>query len=76
MLYMEPTNAPESLIRLPTVLRRVGVGRAKWYQLVADGKAPKPYQLTTRAVAWRESEIQAWIESRPRADDATFREAS
>lgn len=73
---MEPTKAPEALLRLPLVLQRVGVGRAKWYQLVADGKAPKPYQLTARSVAWRESEIQAWIETRPRAIGETFRKAS
>jgi prophage regulatory protein len=31
---------------------------------MADGAFPKPVKLGTRKVAWRESDIAAWIEDR------------
>jgi prophage regulatory protein len=55
------------LLRLPAVLDRVGLGRSRWYDLVAQGKAPTPVRLSERAVAWRESDVTAWIESREEA---------
>lgn len=32
------------------------------YRLVSAGQFPRPVKLGTRAVAWRSSEIDAWIE--------------
>lgn len=53
-----------SLLRLPDVLRHVPVGRTRLYQLVADGKFPRPVQLTDRAVAWRWADVLDWLRSR------------
>ncbi|QGZ62474.1 helix-turn-helix transcriptional regulator [Paraburkholderia acidisoli] len=55
----------ERLLRLPIVMARVGLSRATVYRLVKDGCFPGPVRIGVRAVAWRASEIDAWMESRP-----------
>lgn len=52
------------LIRLPEVQHRVGLGRSTIYRWMAEGKFPKPVQLGGYAVAWAESDIEAWIADR------------
>lgn len=59
-----PTQQPSSLLRLPEVLRRVGISRASLYQMVKRGLFPKPIPLSQRSVAWLDSEVQAWIDER------------
>jgi prophage regulatory protein len=54
----------QNLKRLPDVLKRVGYSRSTIYQLIAEGRFPKPISLGERAVAWLESDIDAWIEAR------------
>lgn len=54
----------QNLKRLPDVLKRVGYSRSTIYQLIAEGKFPKPINLGERAVAWLECDIDAWIEAR------------
>ena len=54
----------QNLKRLPDVLNRVGYSRSTIYQLMAEGKFPKPINLGARAVAWLESDIDAWIAAR------------
>jgi len=52
------------LLRLAEVRNRVPYSRSTIYQLIAQGKFPKPISLGERAVAWLESDIDAWIEAR------------
>jgi prophage regulatory protein len=52
------------LLRLPDVIRRVGLSRSMVYQLVAAGRFPAPVRLTSRATAWRSDAVQAWIVER------------
>jgi len=54
-------------LRLAEVKGRVGYGRASIYRLIASGQFPRPYSLGARAVAWLESDIDAWIEARVKA---------
>ncbi len=54
----------ERLLRLPEVKSRTGYGRASIYRKVRLGEFPCPYSLGGRAVAWKASEIDAWIEGR------------
>jgi prophage regulatory protein len=51
-------------LRLPEVRSRVPYGRATIYRLIAAGEFPRPHSLGARAVAWLESDIDAWIEAR------------
>jgi prophage regulatory protein len=63
----EKTSRRERLLRLPRVKVRVPYSRSTIYAGVKDGTFPKPVKLGGRAVAWRESDIDAWIESRKEA---------
>jgi prophage regulatory protein len=54
----------ERLLRLPDVKKQTGLGRAAIYAGIADGTFPSPVNIGVRAVAWLESEIQAWIAER------------
>ncbi|EKG1878682.1 helix-turn-helix transcriptional regulator [Morganella morganii] len=56
-------NQATRLIRLPEVLERTGYGKAWIYRLIKDDKFPAPVKIGTRAVAFVESEIDAWIQS-------------
>jgi prophage regulatory protein len=49
------------LLRLPRVMDRVGLKPTRIYELMGDGTFPKPIRLGERAVAWLESEIDAWV---------------
>lgn len=52
----------ETLLRLPAVKQGTGYGRSSIYNLIKAGKFPKPVKLAGGgAVAWRSSEIAAWI---------------
>lgn len=57
------------LIRLPEVLRDVGLSRSEWYRLISLERAPPAVALGERSRAWVESEIQAWIAERIAARD-------
>ena len=52
------------LLRLADVRARVPYSRSTIYQLISEGKFPKPISLGARAVAWLEDEISAWITAR------------
>jgi prophage regulatory protein len=68
---MQPCNVPrapgsghvagERLLRLPEVVRTLGVSRATIYRYVDSGRLPPPVKLSTRCIAWRASEITAWM---------------
>lgn len=49
------------LIRLTDVQRKIGMGRSWVYAKVAEGTFPQPVNFGGRAVAWVESEVDAWI---------------
>ncbi|MBP8019397.1 MAG: AlpA family phage regulatory protein [Hylemonella sp.] len=51
----------EKLLRLPAVCEQTCLGKSSVYSIE---DFPKPVVLSRRAVAWKQSEISAWIESR------------
>lgn len=52
------------LIRMPEVCNRIGVGRSTLYKMIHAANFPAPKQLGGRTVAWLESDIDAWIDSK------------
>jgi len=58
---------PPRLLRLPDVIRRTGKSKSGIY---ADDGFPKPVKLGPRAVAWVESEVEAWVTERIAVRDA------
>lgn len=55
------------VLRLPAVIDRVGLGRASIYAYMERGDFPRPIKIGDRAVAWRESDVNAWLASREAA---------
>ena len=54
----------DKLLRRPEVEARTGLSRSTIYFWMSRGDFPQPVKLGTRLVAWRESDIAAWLESR------------
>lgn len=52
------------LIRLPEVLRRTALSKTSIYDLAKSGDFPASIPLGGKAVAWLESEVEQWIQSR------------
>jgi prophage regulatory protein len=57
-------GASRRLLRLPEVMRIVGLGRSSLYDRIQHGRFPSPVSLGGRAVAWRSQDIEDWIETR------------
>lgn len=53
-----------SILRLKEVLARTGVSRPSIYRWIKAGEFPAPVQLGPNSVGWRDTDVQAWIESR------------
>jgi prophage regulatory protein len=56
------TECSDRLLRLPEVRKRVGLGKTMIYELIANGRFPRPYKITPAAARWSEREIEEWIE--------------
>jgi prophage regulatory protein len=57
-----------ALLRIDTVAARLGLSRSQVWRMVKEGRFPKPRRLSTRAVAWLEPEVSAWIGASPVLD--------
>lgn len=53
-----------NMIRLPEVCKRTGLSKPSVYRQMKAGTLPKSRKIGERAVAWVESEIDSWVESR------------
>lgn len=59
----------EKLYRLPEVQDLVGgLSASTIYERMAKGTFPLPIKIGLRAVAWRQSDLEEWIETRPQAE--------
>jgi len=61
-----PAPAPETLLRLPAVVARVGLQKSAIYEMLnrKPPAFPRPLKLSRRAVCWPESSINRWISER------------
>ena len=55
----------ERLLRIDDVCFMTGLGRSTIYAKVKAGDFPGPVQLHGASVAWRETQVDAWIAARP-----------
>ena len=53
-----------TILRLPQVKARTGLGRTSIYAAVKAGSFPAPVSLGARAVGWLDSAITEWIDQR------------
>ena len=58
----------ERLLRIADVCFLTGLGRSTVYAKVKERQFPQPVKLHGTSVAWKESEVDAWINERPSAD--------
>jgi prophage regulatory protein len=56
--------AEDILLRRPQVQALTGLSRSTLYNFISRGMFPAPVRLGLRSVAWRKSQVSAWIESR------------
>ena len=54
----------ESLIRLKKVEEKTGLKKSMVYDLMSRCEFPKSIKIGDRAVAWIESEVDKWIQSK------------
>lgn len=54
----------ERILRRPEVEFRTGLSRSTIYDWMKRGEFPQPVKLGSRLVAWRESDVTAWLKSR------------
>jgi prophage regulatory protein len=50
------------MLRLPSVEDRTGLERSAIYRAMDRGDFPRPVRVGLRAVAWLESEVDAWLD--------------
>jgi prophage regulatory protein len=61
-IEVTPTNQkPERLLRRAVVQDRTSLSVSELYRRMAAGTFPKPVVIGAQSVAWRESEVDAWI---------------
>lgn len=58
---------PDKIFRRPAVQDLTGLSRSTLYAMIADGRFPPPVKLGTRAVGWREADLNEWLASREAA---------
>ncbi len=47
--------------------QRTGLSRSTIYRKMREGTFPVPLKVSERAVRWRERDIRAYVDSRPRS---------
>ena len=55
---------PKTILRIPQVRERTGLGNSQLYKLISDDKFPRQIKLGLRASGWIETEVDEWIEKK------------
>jgi len=67
---IRPAQSEKALARRRQVEQLVQLSRSTIYAAVKAGTFPAPVRIGARAVAWRVSEVEQWLEARPLASVA------
>jgi prophage regulatory protein len=54
----------DRLMGITEVAMVTGLSRSTIYRLIASNEFPLPVSISSRRVGWRESAVNAWIETR------------
>lgn len=57
-------NTINPLIRIAQVIETTTLSKASIYRLMGLGKFPQPVRIAERRIAWRSSDLHAWMDSR------------
>ena len=58
-------------LRLPKLLQLLGVSRSSVYLWMSNGTFPKPKRFGPRTVAWKFSDIEAWLDEKDNDTNCT-----
>ena len=58
-------NDTNRMLRMPDVCLRIGLSRQTVYRMIRRGQFPPGVKLTSWAVGWRATDVEAWLQSRP-----------
>jgi prophage regulatory protein len=64
----QTASIPIRILRLPSVLERVGVHQRTLYRWIRAGRFPAAVRLGLNSIGWREADVDAWLASRAAAD--------
>ena len=54
----------QRILRIAEVLAMISLSKPQVYKMMNAGDFPRPIRLTGKAVGWRLSDVQAWIDTR------------
>lgn len=60
----------EGLVRLPSILAVVPVGKSTLWKMISDGRFPAPVRPSPfgpRVTVWRATDVRAWLEQAGKA---------
>ena len=63
--YEKEMRMRDRLLRRREVERITGLSNSSIYRLMPQGKFPERVYVSSKAVRWRESDINDWLDSRP-----------
>jgi prophage regulatory protein len=69
-LAMKEASAPaavRTILRMPQVEAASGLKQSHIYELISQGRFPRPVKLSSQAVGWYSDEVAQWQAERPRA---------
>ena len=62
----QQTNNKPQLVSLRTTMALVNASRSSIYRWIHANSFPAPVRIGERAIAFKLSELEKWVESRPR----------
>lgn len=62
----QQTNNRPQLVSLRTTIKLVSASRSSIYRWIHANSFPAPVRIGERAIAFKLSELEKWVESRPR----------
>jgi prophage regulatory protein len=60
--------AHDRVVREPERREITGVPTSTWYELQAEGRAPKPFKIGNRIVGWSFNQLTEWVEKAKRGE--------
>ena len=65
----------EGFVRLPVVLRVMGISKTSWWEGIKKGKFPKPAKFAARTAGWHVDDLRALIAKlKPRPETKSRRD--
>ena len=64
-----PNQINDRFIRRRELIKITSLPSSTLTDLIRKNQFPKPYKLSARSSAWKESEIKAWMDNCPRTGE-------